>query len=270
MKIFDFNIHLPYIKHEDVNVVIEQDMNLDVSGIQAGFEFHKDQLKTCDGGNILLFNTRLFDEDVSPFFKKVSSSINIVTYTALIDFRRKDITEYIDNLCRSGVNAVMVNSYLQQIAENDFSLVLNAFKYSSHKGLIICIDGSYGTSKMYTYDNLKLACYIADHISKSPIVIVHAGGYRVIEAMLLAADKKNVWLDTSFSLPYYENSSIENDFAYVIKQLNCERIVFGTDHPYINFKHGLEMHQRFLTKYSFTQADTERILFANALQLFNV
>ncbi len=269
MKIFDFNIHLPYIKHEDVNVVIAQDMSLGADGIQLGFDTHKHILKDCVGGNFLLFNTKLFDTDVSAFFQQVSSSLEVKKYTALIDFRRTDINDYIDNLVKSGVNAVMVNSYLQQIEDHDFNTVLKAFQYAEQKGLIICIDGSYGTSKMYTYDNMKLACFIADYISKTPIVIVHAGGYRIIEAMLLAADKKNVWLDTSFSLPYYENSSIEIDFAYALKKMNSERIVFGTDHPYIEFNEGLQKHINFFNKYKFNEADVEKILYSNAIKLFN-
>lgn len=269
MKIFDFNIHLPYIIDEDVNVVIAQDMSLGADGIQLGFDTHKEILKDCVGANFLLFNTKLFDTDVSAFFQKVSSSLEIKKYTALIDFRRKDINDYIDNLVKSGVNAVMVNSYLQQIEDQDFNTVLKAFQYAEKKGLIICIDGSYGTSKMYTYDNMKLACFITNHISKAPIVIIHAGGYRIIEAMLLAADKKNVWLDTSFSLPYYENSSVEIDFAYALKKMNCERIVFGTDHPYIEYKEALQNHINFFNKFKFDDESAEKILFSNAIKLFN-
>lgn len=270
MKIFDFNIHLPYIKHEDVNIVIAQDMSLGADGIQMGYDTHKHILKNCVGANFLLFNTKLFDTDVSAFFQHVSSSLEVKKYTALIDFRRSDIIDYIDNLVKSGVNAVMVNSYLQQIEEHDFITVLKAFQYAESKGLIICIDGSYGTSKMYKYDNLKLACFVADFISKAPIVIVHAGGYRIIEAMLLAADKKNVWLDTSFSLPYYENASIEIDFSYVLKKMNCERIVFGTDHPYIEFNDALQTHFNFFNKFRFNELEIEKILYSNALKLFNV
>jgi predicted TIM-barrel fold metal-dependent hydrolase len=269
MKIFDFNIHLPYIKHDDVNVVIAQDMSLGADGIQLGFDTHKKILKDCVGANFLLFNTKLFDSDVSSFFQQVNSSLEIKKYTALIDFRRTDINDYIDNLVKSGVNAVMVNSYLQQIEDADFNSVLRAFCYAECKGLIICIDGSYGTSKMYTYDNMKLACYVADHITKVPIVIVHAGGYRLIEAMALALDKKNVWLDTSFSLPYYENSSIEIDFAYVLKKMNSERIVFGTDHPYIEFNEGVQKHINFFSKFKFNADDVEKILYCNAIKLFN-
>ena len=71
MKIFDFNIHLPFINHPDVNVVIEQDLNLTAEGIQQGFNFHKNAIASCEGGNFLLFNTRLFNEDVLTFFQSV-------------------------------------------------------------------------------------------------------------------------------------------------------------------------------------------------------
>jgi predicted TIM-barrel fold metal-dependent hydrolase len=158
---------------------------------------------------------------------------------------------------------------LQRIAESDFKQVLQVCEYASSKGLKICIDGSYGTSKMYTYDNMQLACFIADHIFETPIIIVHAGGYRVIEAMLLAADKKNVWLDTSFSLPYYQLSSIEQDFAYVIKKMDCHRVIFGSDHPYIQLQEALSSHLAFFEKYKFSDAQIEKILFTNALELYS-
>jgi hypothetical protein len=269
MKIFDFNIHLPFNNHLDVNVVINQDLNLTAEGIQAGFNFHKNAIAACEGANFLLFNTRLFNEDVLPFFHSVYGYLKQVTYTALVDFRHDHIFDYINCLHAAGVHAIMFNSYLQCITESDFKQVLQVCEYGSSKGLKICIDGSYGTSKMYTYDNMRLACFIADHIFETPVVIVHAGGYRVIEAMLLAADKRNVWLDTSFSLPYYQGSSIEQDFAYVIKKMDCRRIVFGSDHPYIPFKEALSSYLDFFEKYKFNDVQIEKIIYSNALELFS-
>jgi uncharacterized protein len=268
MKIFDFNIHLPYIQHEDVNVVIRQDMELDAKGIEKGFAFHRDKIARIDGANILLFNTRLFEEDISVFFKSVKTSVSIVRYTALLNFRSKKVFEYIDHLHQSGVNAIMFNSYLQQIATDDFSLVLKACKYAEEKKMIVCIDGSYGTSKMYTYDNMLLACFIADHIQQVPIVIVHSGGYRIIEAMHLAEDKKNVWLDTSFSLPYYISSSLEADFAFAYKRIGTHRVVFGSDHPYMDLQQTIRIHEDFFGKFRFTTAEIEGIFCHNALNLF--
>lgn len=269
MKIFDFNIHLPYVKNEDVNVVIKQDMTLNTSGIAKGFEIHKKEISKCEGANFLLFNTELFKDDVSPFFKTVQKVIKKAKYTALIDFRSQDVLAYIENIKLAGVNAIMFNSYLQQIKNEDFAKVIQVSHYAASKGLIICIDGSFGTSKMYTYDNIQLACALADHITNTPIIIVHSGGYRLIESMLLAADKQNVWLDTSFSLPYYLNSSIEKDFAYVMRKMNMKRIVYGSDHPYISFNEALSIHMEFFRRYQFTDNEIEQVMWKNSNLLFN-
>ena len=270
MKVFDFNIHLPFVLNEDVNLVISQDMELDVTGIIEGFEFHKETIEKCDGANLLLFNTSLFVEDVKPFLNSVNTKFSDIKYTALINFRDLNIFDYIDNLVSCGVNAIMFNSYLQKISDSDFNTILRICEYASFKGLIICIDGSYGTSKMYTYDNLRLVCFLSDKITTTPIIIVHAGGARIIEAMLLAADKKNVWLDTSFSLVYYKESSIEQDFAYVIKKMNSRKVIFGSDNPYIRFDEALDTHLMFFEKFNFTKTEIENILYNNSIELFAI
>lgn len=269
MQIFDFTFHLPSIHHEDVNVIINQDLNLNIEEIQKGLDYHLPVIQKCTGVNISLFNTRLFKQNVSSFLRSAENRIKNIKYTALIDFRDKDVFTYLDNLKQCGVQTIMFNSYLQKIVDSDFPAILKICRYAQEKELIICIDGSYGTSKMYTYDNLKLACTVADAIEHVPLVIVHGGGYRLIEAMLLAADKKNVWLDTSFSLPYYKDSSIETDFAYVINKMNSERIVFGSDHPYIHFDDALENFSTFFSKFNFSSFQIEKIMYLNALELFD-
>ncbi|WP_027002084.1 amidohydrolase family protein [Hugenholtzia roseola] len=270
MKIFDFNIHLPYLQDKDVNKVIAQDLTLDVEGICKGLEIHKTNIQKAEAANFLLFNTKLFDSNVAPFLKTSNQLFEKTTFTALIDFRRSDILSYVEKIKESGVGAIMFNSYLQQISEPDFVEIGKICQFAEKLGLIICIDGSYGTSKMYAYDNLKLACFVADMVSKVPIVIVHSGGYRIIEAFLLADAKPNIWLDTSFSLPYYIGSSIEQDFAFVYKKMNARRIVFGTDYPYANSEAAIEIHQNFFDKHQFSAQEQEQIFYQNALELFQI
>jgi predicted TIM-barrel fold metal-dependent hydrolase len=161
----------------------------------------------------------------------------------------------------------MVNSYLQRIEDSDFPDVLKVFKFAETKKIIVCIDGSYGTSKMHAYDNSRLACYIADNVSRVPIVIIHSGGYRVMEAMLLAADKKNVLLDTSFSLNYYLGSSLEQDYAFVYKRLGSSRVLFGTDVPYMSFDDAFNEQFSFFERFSFRSEELENIFYNNAIKL---
>jgi uncharacterized protein len=265
MKIFDFNIHLPDIKDEDVNVVIQQDMNLTTEGVFRAFEIHEPFISNVEGCNVLLFNPRLLDgHTVDTFFSKTSSFRQKGAFTTIIDFRRADIAEYLQMVKNAGIKGIIFNSYLQEIADSDFASVLNACKIAAGLGLFICIDGSYGTSKMYTYDNMKLACFIADNITSVPIVIIHSGGYRILEAMLLAADKKNVWLDTSFSLPYYIGSSIEQDYAFAYKRIGTHRVMYGSDYPYDNSDNAIKIHLDFFRKHNFTESEIEHIFFNNA------
>lgn len=268
MKIFDFNIHLPYAVNEDVNLVIEQDMRLDPDGIIKGLATHCDHIRSVDGANFLLFNPRLFDKDALLTINTVKSNNSKAAITALIDFRRSDIRGYIEKAKAAGINAILFNSYLQEISNQDFKMVINACKIAEELGLIICIDGSYGTSKMFEFPNMKLACAVADVVTNTRIVIVHSGGYNVLQAMLLALDKTNVWLDTSFSLPYYIGSSIEQDFAFAYKKMDYSRIVFGSDHPYMNMEKTITVHKTFFGKYDFPDKAVEDIFYNNAVKLF--
>ncbi len=266
MKVFDFNIHLPTIVHSDVNVVIESDLHLELDDIKLGFKTNAHLLNELDYYNVLLFNTDFFNRGVVNVHKLWEGNAN---YTALIDFRRFDLLEYLEKVKASGVKAIMFNSYLQRISKGDFISVLRACQFAEENGLIICLDGSFGTSKMYVFDNLKLACFISDFISKSPIVIVHSGGRRILDFMLLADEKKNVWFDTSFSLPFYVGSSLEMDFSYAYRKVGLHRVVFGSDIPYVDFNQVKKIHIEFFEKYKFTSAQIDDIFCFNALRLFS-
>lgn len=267
MKVFDFNVHLPFIKSEDVNRVIAQDLSLEEKGLIDGFSFHQNQLKQLDGINFLLFNTNLFTSPIDKFKSKLTAEVPTFSLTTLVDFRRKDKFEYVEQAYYKGARTIMFNSYLQRIATTDFPEVLQICQYAEDKGMIICLDGSYGTSKMYVYDNLKLACYIADAIQKVPIVIIHSGSIRILETMLLALDKQNVWLDTSFSLPFYIGSSIEKDYAFAYKKIGIDRVLYGSDIPYLNSEKAIDIHLNFFRKFNFSDTEIERIMYHNAIEL---
>ncbi|MBE8398960.1 amidohydrolase family protein [Leptospira borgpetersenii] len=270
MKIFDFNIHLPYIVDQNVNVIIEQDLKLSSKDLIIGLEKHKQVIKKADGINVLLFNPNLHLEDISEFQISATKLFSKISYTSLFDFRRHDIEEYMRRLIDSGAKAIMFNSYLQKITDSDFDSVLKVCKFAEKHNLIICIDGSYGTTKMFEYDNIELACFIAEQISKTPIVIVHSGGRRILEAMLLALSNSNVWLDTSFSLPYYIGSSVELDFAFAYKKVGCNRVLFGTDNPYCSFDEALKLHLEFFERHRFTESQISDIMYNNSISLFHL
>jgi uncharacterized protein len=270
MKIFDFNIHLPQNVSVNVDDVILDDLNLSSQGLTNGLNRHLASLKQLTGLNVLLFNQNLFEpknDSILNFVNELKTQFEKILLTALIDFRMEQVSAYLDRARHEGVHTFMFNSYLQKIHETDFAKVLQVCKYAEANKIVVCIDASYGTSKMYTYDNLKLACFVADHITKVPIVIIHSGGYRVMEAMLLAMDKRNVFLDTSFSLNYYLGSSLEQDYAFAYKKLGAKRVLFGSDLPYLKFENAYSEQLDFFNRSGFSSDDLDHIFYKNSVRL---
>jgi uncharacterized protein len=268
MKIFDFNIHLPLYLQNEVNEKITEETTLNFEQLATSLNGQADSLQNIAGANFMLFNTSLFDLQNEEVFKEVAQrKFKSVSYTALIDFRRNDLLEYLEKVRSAGVRCIKFHCYVQKISDADYTLIYRAVKYAETHKMIICIDTSFGTSKMYHYDNMKLACFVADITSGTPIILLHSGGLRTFEAMLLAEEKKNVFLETSFSLPYYLGSSLESDFAFVYKKLGSHRIIYGSDSPYIQSDESIGIHQNFFEKYRFTDSQNEEIMYSNAINL---
>jgi len=261
--IFDFNIHLPCNKNSDINFKTLDENNMFLDDFEVCYKNYFDSFKfSIQAGNFMLFNQNLFFEDnMGTFIKKVKNDFKGSLFTALIDFRKQNVLSYLDKAISDGIDCIKFHSYNQKITEADFIEIVKICKYAEDRNIVICIDTSYGTSKMYDYDNMKLACFISDFILKTPIVLLHTGGARVIEAMLLADEKKNIFLDTSFSIVYYLDSSLEKDFAYTYKKIGSSRVLYGSDTPYINLNESIEQTIEFLEKYKFSSNDIENILY---------
>ncbi len=270
MKIFDFNVHLPCNLKSDVNETVLNEYNMNLEQLTKCYTHHKNTLKNnqVHAANFMLFNQNIFfKNDLSSFISNINNDFQGSLISALIDFRQQNVYEYLEIAVKSGIKAIKFHSYHQKISNSDFIDITKICKYAEKHNLIICIDTSYGTSKMYEYDNLKLACFISDFITKTPIVLLHSGGARIIEAMLLADEKKNVFLETSFSVLFYLNSSIEQDFAFAYKKIGLDKILYGSDFPYVPLEDSIAKTIVYFEKYNFTSKEIEKIMYDNATNL---
>lgn len=272
MKIFDFNIHLPSnLNYKDVDDMIIDEAEITINKLNDSYKKNIEECKDRpDAANLMIFNTILFlDKDVNLFMNIIKRDSRDSYITTLINFRSKKEIDYVDKSIEQGIDGIKFHSYVQRIEESDFPNILKICKHAEERGLFICIDTSYGTSRMFAYDNLKLAAFISESIKKAPIILLHSGGARIIQAMLLAEDKKNIYLDTSFSIPYFLGSSLENDFAFAYKKIGSERVLYGSDFPFITFKESIDIIYKFFEKYKFNQVEIENILFNNAVRIKN-
>ena len=69
---------------------------------------------------------------------------------------------------------------------------------------------------------------VADKYQETAFLWSHAGGFRVLEFMMMARRTKNVYLDTSFTQTYFFKGTVKEDLNYATESLS-DRFMFGTD-----------------------------------------
>ena len=120
---------------------------------------------------------------------------------------------------------------------------------------------------MYRYDNLKLAAYLLDFISISPVILLHSGGSRVLEAVLLADLNKNVYLETSCSLHFYSGSKIQNEFAFAYRKIGFDRVLYASDFPYQNMEDCLKTFNDFCNENQISEKIKRQIQVENITKI---
>jgi predicted TIM-barrel fold metal-dependent hydrolase len=87
---------------------------------------------------------------------------------------------------------------------------------------------------------------LARRFPQAIIVLAHAGGYRVLDAFMVAKSNPNVILESSFTLGYFAGSSVEQDLAFAMRCLPEDRAIYGSDYPEYEIGDHLQRTRRVL------------------------
>lgn len=273
MKPFDFNIHLvPKSTAVDGWITSEQGLDAD-RALECYQDVRSEARRLLSGVNIMLFNQSWSHQPelMKPLAAAAREDFgDRAVFTQLVDVRKAPAPTNLAMARQWGLRGIKFHPYVQKISEDDWPAALQWAEAAQRSHLFICIDGSYGTAGMYEYDNLRFAAWLATRITTVPIIILHSGGLRALEAWLLAASCPNVWLETSFSLPTYEGTRVEQDLYTAYHKLGGERVLYASDHPYISMQDSLTIFRRFVKHQKFTAAARDQMLFGSADQLLKV
>ena len=118
----------------------------------------------------------------------------------------------------------------------DIEFLLKAVTFScSHKiPTLFCTYPSY-TVNHYTFQ-LPDLLYIVKKLAlisneyKSPIMLMHSGGTRILEVHDIVRHNQYLWMDLSLTLLKYQHSSVDSDLLYLMNYFD-RRIVIGSDFP---------------------------------------
>ena len=138
--------------------------------------------------------------------------------------------------------------------------IIPVFEKSAEMNIPVIIDAFPGTTKDEGYSVPFQIGKIASMVPEAKIIIAHAGGYKVLDTLFVAKNHRNIFLDLSFSLNYFESSSIEQDIGFVIKKLGANRCIYGSDHPEMKLDTTFEQSVALLHKYDLNDDDLTFIL----------
>lgn len=105
---------------------------------------------------------------------------------------------------------------------------------------------------------------IAEKLPALVIAIGHAGGHRILDALMVAKYFKNIYLDLSYTLLYYRNSVVVKDIAYVIESIKAKRIFWGSDYPDRPYRETVELSLKEFDRMILAEDVRKSILETNA------
>ena len=111
---------------------------------------------------------------------------------------------------------------------------------------------------------------LADKAPETRIAMGHAGGHHIIDAVMIAKACKNIYLDLSFSLLFYQDSSVLHDLSFAIRSLQGKKLFWGTDYPDRSYAATVEMSLAAFEGFQLTDVDKKAILSKNVFEFLGL
>lgn len=141
---------------------------------------------------------------------------------------------------------------VQQVATHDVPVLIDAFAYGS---------------TYYSIQEVRLIHEIAAAVPEARIIMAHAGGVQLMEALMVVKGNRNVVVDVSFTPHWFAGSSVYSDLIFMMRKIGPQRIVHGSDSPEVPVARALDETLTLCERCGFGASDRELVLSGNILNL---
>jgi predicted TIM-barrel fold metal-dependent hydrolase len=182
------------------------------------------------------------------------------TQTLIFDFQKQQ--DWVVAEAASGrIQGLKIHSRLLGIREHNYPDLFDAYSRVAHLKLPTVIDAFYIGHEMDIQPNLQRIAEMVSLFPDNTFIIAHSGGIRVM-------DYTNVVFELSLSLSYLKHSSVYADFGVLLRFGDRNRIIFGTDFPYVDAQDQLKVFLKMADDLNMNETDREKILYTNARHLY--
>lgn len=243
----DFNIHLPPEPDLDYELSSsEHDLGSRVRSIRSTMEHNG-----VDLGNLMVLDPQFLSRETEEI--SFVSELKNLSVTSVVDLESEQLSQQINRASKVGIDGIKFHPYHQKVTKEKYPKAIQVAKEAEKEGMWIAICGSYGTKKIYQVNAVGLMIALLESNIEAPIVMLHGGGKLVLDVMSVALEYSNVYFETSFSIPYWNGSSIEQDFAFAMEKIGLNRCLFGSDHPYVEMNEAQDYMEDFFERFGFSQ-----------------
>ena len=246
MKIIDSHLHLDF-KEKNLKVALRKlYLKMKVHNIESAFLIHMDNYS---------WNEFEFINNIDKYYK------NVFYKYILIKPNHEQVKKL--KLIHKNIDGIKLHPRLDKYSLKSKN-VYNLLKAVDKLNLNVIIDAfPDGNSIMDSFD-VKDYSQLAIKFPNINFIWAHMGGIKLLEFLLVAKRLNNVFLDFSYTLLYFKNSSIEKDIIFAFNSLKFDKIMFGSDFPDRTLKKTLEEINTVFKKYKISQFNKKKLFFENA------
>lgn len=217
--------------------------------------------------NVMIMDSRMLDNDnvYSIIKTNLKAYADNLSFTAMVDLPYdKDKLKLIERADEAGIKGIKIHPYIQKIREDDYHILNKLVDSANDRGMKLFIDCYCNTYN--PYNGIKIAYDISSR-SDIDIILCHMGGTRICDAIDLARSRENIFLETSFTMSRWKNSSKEVDIGLALNLFHDKKIVYGSDSPYVAMHKSLSDVEYYFEKYNIDAEARDDIRFGNAYRL---
>lgn len=181
----------------------------------------------------------------------------------MLDPKDDRVDQKLKKLKKSGIKMLKLLPYEQQLLYEDYDRVCDYALKAQEQDMILTICGAYGSKDVYRTNGVELAAHILDAGFKNPLIIAHGGMVRLLDTHSLMCEYPNLFIDISFTIPYWWGSHVIEDLNFVIQRAEFEHVFWGSDYPNHSFDDALYYFDLFCKKFQITPQNRDKLLSAN-------
>ena len=191
----------------------------------------------------------------------------LIGFASVDPLKEEALEKFEQAIVALGLKGLKLHPRLQGFGQSDLTQIVPLIQKATDLKVPVLIDAfPYGRDIFHTRV-VPLVNDLAVAVPEARLIMAHAGGHQLFDAMMVAKANRNVYLDISLTPLYYRGTSIEADLGFVIRKVGVERIIYGSDHPDRPLLMAYSETVRILEGYGLTASQLEAILGNNLTEL---